>query len=152
MSNTLQQDLKKGLKAESERVKDFEKVFGDLTKTSQYDNFDWVNDKKHFYVEHKERNIKFGTYGDLFFDRVKYDRYLEIKKEDPFARCFIIWTCNGDSYIWEMCDQFDDQDNACFYFSRREMDRRKGHGWKPQELVNVFIEEIVRFKDFQLYK
>jgi len=32
------------------------------------------------------------------------------------------------------------------------MDRRKGHGWKPQELVNVFIEEIVRFKDFQLYK
>jgi hypothetical protein len=149
--NTLNKDLKHGLQKETERVQDFEKVFGSLTKTTQYYNFDWVNTKKHFYVEHKERNIDFGRFDSLFFDKVKYDRYLEIKKENPFARCFIIWTCNNVPYIWEFADQFDDDDIPCFYFSRREMDRRRGHGWQPQELVNVFNEACVPFQDFKLY-
>ncbi len=150
-TNTLNQDIKKGLDAENERVRDFEKIFGKLTKTHQFYNFDWINKKKNFYVEHKERNIKFGTFGDLFFDRVKYERYLEVKKENPYARCFIIWTCNDESYIWEFCDQFDEEDNARFYFSRMNMDRRDGHGWRPQELVNVWNEEIVKLSDFKLF-
>jgi len=146
--NTLKQDLKKGLKAENLRQRDFEKVFGILVKTGTYDNFDWVNEKGDIYVEHKERSIDFGRYGDLFFDRIKYDKYLELKEENPFVRAFIIWTCNGESYVWEFCDQFDEDDNASFYFSRKTMDRRRGHGFMPQELVNVWNEEITKLGEF----
>ena len=148
--NTLAKDLQHGLAKEAERRGDFENTFGALEKTGTYDNFDWHNPMKHFYLEHKERSIPFGKYDSLFFDRVKYDKYLELKEEDARIRCFIIWTCQGVPYIWEFKDQFDDDDNACFYVSRKMMDRRKGHGFRPQELINVFNEEIVLLKDFKI--
>lgn len=148
--NTLAKDLQHGLAKEAERRGDFENTFGTLEKTGTYDNFDWHNPMKHFYLEHKERSIPFGKYDSLFFDRVKYDKYLELKEEDARIRCFIIWTCQGVPYIWEFKDQFDDDDNACFYVSRKMMDRRKGHGFRPQQLINVFNEEIVLLKDFKI--
>lgn len=149
--NTLAKDLQHGLAKEAERRGDFENTFGTLEKTGTYDNFDWHNPMKQFYVEHKERSITFGKYDSLFFDKVKYDKYVSLKRDNPKVRCFIIWTCKGVPYIWEFKDQFDDDDNACFYLSRKMMDRRKGHGFMPQELVNVFNEEIVLLKDFKLY-
>ena len=71
-------DLKYGKKNEKIVKPILDKVFGELTQDkNQFANFDFFNDKYH--VEHKQRNIK-GKYVDLYFDKVKYDKYKESKK------------------------------------------------------------------------
>ena len=122
-------DLELGSKAEDSVKPLLESVFGTLinnNETNQFDNFDFKNDK--FYVEHKFRHdlelqeVKYynGTkyynikslrnkrarINGLMFDKCKYDKYLELKKEDPNLRFFICWTCNptidkDKIYYWE---------------------------------------------------
>jgi hypothetical protein len=72
-------DLAYGKKNEKIVKPILDKVFGELTQDKdKFANFDFFNDE--FYVEHKKRSIK-GKYVDLFFDKVKYDKYIELKKK-----------------------------------------------------------------------
>lgn len=128
-------DLELGSKAEDSVKPLLESVFGTLinnNESNQFDNFDFKNDK--FYVEHKFRhdlelqevktkdnkyyNIKSlrnkrAYINGLMFDKCKYDKYLELKKEDPNLRFFICWTCNptidkDKIYYWEFKPDSDE--------------------------------------------
>lgn len=139
-------DLKYGKKSEKQVKPILDKVFGELTQDKdKFANFDFFNDKYH--VEHKQRSIK-GKYVDLFFDKVKYDKYIELKKKGK--RCFIVWSCKDDRYVWEFCDQFDDNDEAQFYFkTQKNFDRGKGY-LQDTEMVNVFSENISTVSEFKI--
>ena len=57
-----------------------DKIFGELTLSEdQFANFDFYNND--YYVEHKKRSIISDKYESLYFDKVKYDKYLELKEE-----------------------------------------------------------------------
>ena len=146
--NTLKQDLRHGLTAESVRKNDFDTIFGSLSKTGTYDSFDFQNDI--FFVEHKERSIPFGKYPTLYFDRVKYDEYLRLKRINPRHRFVIIWTCLGHSYFWEFTENDEDENGlGTFYFDEMLMDRRRGTGWKHQALVHVFLSAVKPLSEFK---
>ena len=148
-SNTLKEDLKHGLAMELIRQSRLEDMFGTLTKTkNKFNSFDFVSDK--FYVEHKERNVRFGQYDSLYFDYVKYENYLRLKKEYPDKRFIIVWTCNGESYFWEFTEVDEDiNGDVVFYTETKMMDRRRGQGFKPQSLVYVFNENIKPLSEFK---
>ena len=148
-TNTLQEDLKHGLNAEMVRKGRMDQMFGTLTKTkNKFNSFDFKNQR--FYVEHKERAIQFGRYDSLFFDYIKYERYIELKKEEPDKRFIIVWTCNGQSYYWEFTEEDEDENGlAVFYSQLQVMDRRRGQGMKPQSLVYVFNENIKPLSEFK---
>lgn len=142
----IQVDLKYGKKSEKQVKPILDKVFGELTQDeNQFANFDFFNDK--FYVEHKQRNIN-GQLVDLYFDRVKYDKYIELKKKGK--RCFIVWSCKDHRYVWEFCDQFDETETAQFYFkTQRNFDRGKGY-LQDTDMVNVFCENISKLDEFEV--
>ena len=148
-TNTLQEDLKHGLNAEMVRKGRMDQMFGTLTKTkNKFNSFDFRNQR--FYVEHKERAIQFGRYDSLFFDYIKYERYIELKKEEPDKRFIIVWTCLGESYFWEFTEEDEDKNGlVVFYTETKMMDRRRGQGMKPQSLVYVFNEHIRPLAEFK---
>ena len=148
-TNTLKADLKHGLNAEMVRKGRMDEMFGTLTKTkNKFNSFDFKNDK--FYVEHKERSCRYGRYDSLFFDYIKYERYIELKKEEPDKRFIIVWTCRGDSYFWEFTEKDeDDNGDVVFYTKTKMMDRRRGNGFQPQSLVYVFNENIKPLSEFK---
>ena len=144
----MKQDLNHGLAKESQRKKGFERYFGPLSKTDTFDSFDFTNNN--FYIEHKERGIPFGRYDSLFFDRIKYDEYLRLKTMETNKRFIIIWTCLGESFFWEFTEKDEDEnEDVVFYFDKQRMDRRKGMGYKTQELVKVFNEHIKPLSQFR---
>lgn len=143
----IKEDLKFGKNAEKIVKPILDDVFGELIATDNFNNFDFSNDK--YFVEHKQRNIPFGQYDSLYFDKVKYNRYLELKKENPNIRCFIIWSCINGRYVWEFKDQFNGND-ACFYmYTQKNQDRGKGY-LQNTEMVSVFNEYITKLEDFNL--
>ena len=143
----IKDDLKFGKNAEKEVKPILEDVFGKLNETDSFNNFDFSNDN--YYVEHKQRNIPFGQYDSLYFDKVKYNRYIELKKENAQLRCFIVWSCLNGRYVWEFKDQFNGND-ACFYtYTQKNQDRGKGY-LQNTEMVNVFNEYIIKLEDFKL--
>ena len=128
-------DLKIGSKGEELVKPILDDVFGTLinnNENNQFDNFDFKNDK--FYVEHKHREdlqltevkTKDNKYyhiksirkpksyiNGLMFDKCKYTKYLQLKREDPNLRFFICWTCNptidkDKIYYWEFKPNKDD--------------------------------------------
>jgi len=148
-TNTLKADLKHGLNAEMVRKGRMDEMFGTLTKTkNKFNSFDFKNQR--FYVEHKERAIQFGRYDSLFFDYIKYERYIELKKEEPDKRFIIVWTCLGESYFWEFTEEDERYKWRCYFYTETKMmDRRRGQGMKPQSLVYVFNEHIRPLADFE---
>ena len=148
-TNTLKADLKHGLNAEMVRKERMDQMFGTLTKTkNKFNSFDFKNDK--FYVEHKERSCRYGRYDSLFFDYIKYERYIELKKKEPDKRFIIVWTCMNQSYYWEFTEVDEDENgDAVFYTDTQLMDRRRGNGFQPQSLVYVFNENIRPLAEFK---
>ena len=148
-TNTLQADLKHGLAMELIRQGRLEEMFGKLRKTkNKFNSFDFVSDK--FYVEHKERNVRFGQYDSLYFDYVKYENYQRLKKEEPDKRFVIVWTCNGESYFWEFTEVDEDiNGDVVFYSQLQVMDRRRGQGMKPNHMTYVFNENIRPLAEFK---
>ena len=148
-TNTLQADLKHGLNAEMVRKARMDEMFGTLSKTkNKFNSFDFTNQR--FYVEHKERAIQFGKYDSLFFDTIKYERYIQLKKEEPDKRFVIVWTCRGDSYFWEFSEKDEDENgDLIFYTKTKMMDRRRGNGFQPQSLVYVFNEHVKPLAEFK---
>ena len=148
-TNTLKADLKHGLAMELVRQSRLEEKFGELNKTKdKFNSFDFVNQR--YYVEHKERNVKFGKYDSLYFDYIKYENYLRLKKEYPDKRFVIVWTCNGESYFWEFTEKDeDDNGDLIFYSKLKVMDRRRGQGMKPNHMTYVFNEHIKPLSEFK---
>ena len=123
-------------------------TFGQLNLTDSYndfENFDMFNDN--YYIEHKQRKIKGKQYPTLVFDYVKWRRFLELKKDKPSLRFFVIWTCTDDRYIWEMKEPMWGTE---VYVNRWEQqDRGKGY-LQDTDVCNVPVEYIKKFKDFNL--
>jgi len=146
--NTLKRDLDHGLRAELSRQSTFESYFGPLKKTGKFDSFDFKNER--FFVEHKERDIHFGQFCTLFFDKVKYQEYLRLKQTHPHHRFVIIWTLKGQSYFWEFTENdVDENDLGTWFFTGRQMDRRKGKGMQSQDMVEVFNSAIKPLSEFR---
>ena len=168
-------DLKIGSKGEDIVKPLLETVFGTLinnNESNQFDNFDFKNDK--FYVEHKHRidlhltevktkdnkyyhikslrNPRFKPFSGLMFDKCKYDKYLELKKEDPNLRFFICWTCNptidkDKIYYWE----FKPDDSESDEFTREKMKTDNGRGrYVMRDVINVISCYLNKFNDLKL--
>ena len=152
-------DLKIGSKGEELVKPILDDVFGTLinnNESNQFDNFDFKNDK--FYVEHKHREdlqlteVKYynGTkyynikslrkpksyINGLMFDKCKYKKYLQLKREDPNLRFFICWSCNptidkDKIYYWEFKPNKDDYEEFIM-----KTDNGKGR-FVNRDVINV---------------
>jgi hypothetical protein len=108
-------------------------------------NFDFYNQK--FRVEHKRRfnlNFKDTTFTTLYFDKVKYDKFLELKNKFPEIRCFIIWYCDDGRYYWEFKDmEYTNENGESEHFFDKQFNQDRGKGY-PQDtdMVHVHWEFI----------
>jgi hypothetical protein len=149
MTNVIK-DIKFGKKHEKLVHPLLEKTFGKLKFDSQFANFDFFNDD--YYVEHKQRdlNLNKSILDSLFFDKVKYDKYIELKNHKPHLRFFIIWSCKDHRYIWEFQDQVKDDGECSFYESiQKDFDRGRGY-LQTTKMINVFREELTKYQDFKV--
>ncbi len=138
----IKDDLKVGLKAEKTVKPILERLFGELTKTEDpYHNFDFTNYK--YYVEHKRRYIPFGKYDSLIFDKVKYDKYLELKQKEPHKQFFICWSLSSGLYMWE----FKENDDEFYLRDKYDVDRGCWDNTKKQ--ICVLNKYIDPFYDFE---
>jgi len=137
-------DRKFGKNAETHVKSVLETKFGDLTQDPErYASFDFYNDD--FYVEHKQRNIPFGKYDSLMFERSKYDKYMTLK--DQGKRFFIVWSLTNGRYVWEFQDQFRG-DDAVFYDEVKSINRSTYT--QVSSVVHVFNEYIENFDEFEI--
>ena len=145
----IKKDVIYGKKHENKIKPTIDKIFGELTLSEdQFANFDFYNND--YYVEHKKRSIVSDKYESLYFDKVKYDKYLELKEENPKLRFFIIWTCFDGSHIWEFQPQVKPCGECCYYeTTQRNQDRGKGY-LQNTRMINVWNCEIQKLKDFKL--
>lgn len=139
----LKDDLKFGLNAEKGVKPILETLFGKLTKTEdKFNNFDFYNDK--YYVEHKQRNIVFGQFDSLIFDKVKYDKYLELKEKNPKLQFFVVWSLRDDRFMWKM-----NEDTSQFYI-KHEFNVNRGSYTQTTRTMCVKNEFIHPFDDFEV--
>jgi hypothetical protein len=141
MIQNIKEDIEFGKKAEKVVKPILEEIFGKLIDGETYDNFDFHNDK--YFVEHKQRNVNFGRYNGLMFDKVKYNKYLQLKKENPKLRFFICWSCKNGKYIWEFTD--DEKQYETF-----KQTRDRGMGIKTTDMINVKNKYIIEFNNLTL--
>ena len=118
-----------------------EELFGTLNMNDTFNNFDFSNNK--FFVEHKKRNIPFGKYDSLIFDKVKYDKYLELKKQNKRLQFFIVWSCSDGIYMWEFNENSDE------FYIRDKYDVDKGCWDNTKQTICVLNEYISPFNDFE---
>jgi hypothetical protein len=148
-------DLKKDLKiGKREEIKTLillnsaDTIFGKLEEDEdQFANFDFVSEDKKYHVEHKWRpeiDLKTCRYDSLYFDRVKYKRFLELKKEDPEKRCFIIWNCSGTRVWWEFKKYgWENEDGEVEFYFSKQFNQDRGNGYaQDTDMVNVFVEAL----------
>jgi hypothetical protein len=134
-------DIKYGKKHEHLVKPVLEELFGKLKMNDTFNNFDFSN--KNFYVEHKKRNIKFRHYDSLIFDKVKYDKYLELKKENKKLQFFIVWSCSDRMYMWEFSESKEE------FYIRDKYDVDKGCWDNTKQTICVLNEYISPFNDFE---
>lgn len=150
-------DYKKG-KIEEKKTLDLlnnkNTIFGKLEEDEDpFANFDFVSEDKKYHIEHKYRpdiDLMTCRYDSLYFDRVKYNRFLELKKEDPEKRCFIIWNCSGERVWWEFKKYGweNEKGEIEMYFSEQfNQDRGKGY-LQDTEMCNVFMEALHPISEF----
>jgi len=121
-------------------------IFGTLYPSADAtDNFDFYN--QDFRVEHKKRysiNFKTTKFTTLYFDKVKYDKYLQLKKTCPKLRFFIIWECEDGRYYWEFKHQhYENEKGEIEFYFDKQYHQDRGNGY-PQDtdMVHVFTESI----------
>jgi len=141
MVQNIKADIKFGKNAERIVKPILEEIFGELQEGETFDNFDFYNDN--YYVEHKQRNVEFGRYNGLFFDTVKYNKYLQLKNDNPDLRFFIVWSCRNGRYIWEFSEVEEE-------FNRFTQTRNRGRGVVDTHMINVFNNYIKPFNEFSL--
>ena len=137
-----QNDLNFGKKHEHKVKPILETLFGELKMNDTYSNFDFSNRK--FFVEHKKRNIPFGQYDSLIFDKVKYDKYLELKNNSKKKlQFFIVWSCSDGMYMWEFNENKDE------YYIRDKYDVDMGCWDNTKKQLCIKNKYISRFDDFE---
>ena len=150
-------DMKKRLVVGSKGERDakpwIEQVFGEVEfSDDNYANFDFHSRDNKVFVEHKERFCRYGQYDGLYFDKIKYTKFLELKKTDSSVRCFIVWTCRNGRYVWEFQESDTLEDNNTIvwepYF-QRNFDRGQGR-LQDTDLINVLNEYIKPLTGYQL--
>ena len=153
----LKQDLRIGIKEEINTMNflnNNKNIFGKLSQDKDnFANFDLVSADKKFYVEHKHRpdiDFKNCRYDSLYFDKIKYDKYIELKKEDPEIRSFIIWNCSGQRVIWEFKEYgWENEKGECEMYFSEQLNQDRGKGYlQDTKMCNVFIEDIKQLSDF----
>ncbi len=138
----IRNDIAFGKKHEHKVKPTLETLFGELVFNHDTHNFDFSN--KDFYVEHKQRNLTFGRYDSLIFDKVKYDKYLQLKETNPKMQFFVVWSLNDNRYMWEVT-----QNSEEFYIrDKYDVDLKK---WRSdKKTVCVKNEYISKFTDFEV--
>lgn len=138
----IKNDIAFGKKHEHKVKPTLETLFGKLEFNHDTHNFDFSN--KDFYVEHKQRNLTFGRYDSLIFDKVKYDKYQELKTKNPNLQFFVVWSLHNDRYMWEVTDNTEE-----FYIrDKYDVDRKC---WDPtKKQICVKNEYINKFTDFEV--
>jgi hypothetical protein len=138
----IKNDIAFGKQAEHTVKPLLETLFRELKFNHDTHNFDFSNDK--YYVEHKQRNISFGRYDSLIFDKVKYDKYLELKQQNPKLQFFVVWSLQDDIYMWKFTENKDE------YYTRDkyDVDRKCWDSTKKQ--ICVKNDYIGKFSDFEV--
>lgn len=136
-------DLKFGLNAENKTKPILEELFGELTKTeNKYNNFDFYN--KYVYVELKtRRNVAFGQYDSLIFDKCKYDKYIELKNDKCEKQFFVVWNLSDGLFMWKMS-----KDTNQFYI-KHNFHVNRGDYTQTTRTIHVKNEFIKPFHKFK---
>lgn len=138
----IKNDIAYGKQAEQTVKPLLEKLFGELKFNHDTHNFDFSNDK--YYVEHKQRNISFGRYDSLIFDKVKYNKYLELKQENPKLQFFVVWSLQDDIYMWKI------NENSEEFYIRDKYDVDRKFWDHTKKTVCVLNNYIGKFSDFEV--
>tara|TARA_R110001599_G_scaffold222685_2_gene421829 strand:+ start:2588 stop:3058 length:471 start_codon:yes stop_codon:yes gene_type:complete len=138
----IKNDIAFGKQAEQTVKPLLEKLFGELKFNHDTHNFDFSNDK--YYVEHKQRNISFGRYDSLIFDKVKYNKYLELKQENPKLQFFVVWSLQDDIYMWKI------NENSEEFYIRDKYDVDLKRWRSDKKTVCVLNNYIGKFSDFEV--
>ncbi len=153
----LKEDLKIGKREEVKTLillNAGETMFGNvLQDEDQFANFDFVSEDEKYHIEHKWRpdiNLKTCRFDSLYFDRVKYKRFIELKKEDPEKRFFIIWNCSGERVFWEFKKYgWENEDGEVEMYYSNQYNQDRGNGYLQDTcMCNVFMESLHPFSEF----
>jgi len=137
-----QNDINFGKKHEHKVKPILETLFGELKMNDTFNNFDFIG--HNCYIEHKKRNIPFGQYDSLIFDKVKYDKYLELKNNSKKRlQFFIVWSCSDGMYAWEF------NENEEEFYIRDKYDVDLGEWRNDKKTICVLNKYISRFDDFE---
>jgi len=119
-----------------------EELFGTLNMNDTFNNFDFSG--HNCYVEHKKRNIPFGQYDSLIFDKVKYDKYLQLKNNSKKnLQFFIVWSCSDGIYAWEFNENSDE------FYIRNKYDVDRGCWDNTKKTICVLNKYISPLHDFE---
>lgn len=150
----LKRDLKIGEIGEKKvypfLISKFKQAIVNNNDQNKFANFDFRNENRDLWIEHKERyryrSTSFNTY---FFDEVKLNRFKQLKRENPNVRGFIVWTFTDCRKIWEVDLDDTHEDGETFKWYTQHQYRDFGKGYKQhREVVNVFADETMKFDDF----
>ncbi len=120
----------------------------------KFANFDFRNETRDLWIEHKER-YRYNSTGlnTYYFDEVKLNRFRQLKQENPSIRGFIVWTFKDTRKIWEVdLNQLHEDGETCkWYIEPQHRDFGKGYK-QHRQVVNVFADETIKFDDFQFMR
>lgn len=148
----LKRDLKIGKKAEKKIHPQLEELFGKkLISTdsfNQFCNFDFVNENKDIWIEHKNRTNYSSNFNTYFFDEVKLIKFKKLKEDNPKVRAFIVWSFKDCRKIWEITDS-DKMENGHLHYYIENQFADRGRGYKVHtDVVNVFNERTTKLNDY----
>ena len=153
----IQEDLKIGKREEKKTLillNAGETMFGNVLQDEDpFARFDFVSEDEKYHIEHKWRpttDLKTCRYDSLYFDRIKFKTYQELKKIDPEKRFYIIWNCSGERVWWEFKPYgWENEDGDCEMYYSKQYNQDRGRGF-PQDttMCNVFIEALHPFSEF----
>ncbi len=117
---------------------------------NQFANFDFRNQNKDLWIEHKERyRYKSTGLNTYYFDEVKLNRFRKLTQDNPNVRGFIVWTFKDCRKIWEVdLNQFHANEEAKWFIQPQYRDFGKGYK-QNRNVVNVFADETILFDDFE---
>ena len=148
----LKRDLKIGKKAEKKIHPQLEELFGEkLISTdsfNQFCNFDFVNENKNIWIEHKNRTNYSSNFRTYFFDEVKLIKFKKLKEDNPKVRAFIVWSFKDCRKIWEITDS-DKMENGHLHYYIENQFADRGRGYKVHtDVVNVFNVRTTKIQDY----
>lgn len=150
----LKRDLKIGEIGEKKvhpfLVSKFNEAIVNNNDENKFANFDFRNESRDLWIEHKER-YRYNSTGlnTYYFDEVKLERFKQLKQENPSIRGFIVWTFKDCRKIWEVdLDQYHENEEAKWYIEHQHRDFGKGYK-QHRNVVNVFADETMKFDDYE---